>query len=213
VVVQGECRERPRTAVRSGAMRHPTRMSSAFVVLPSVAWTCPPLAAFEMMMAPFEERFGAPVARDLDSNGIGLFDAHCLGFPCGLEAVVWRFHLGQGLQSIAPVREPSFYEIHANQRDLAHLAFHLGVPEAKMTRWTDLAGKPDAPDLARRVVLMRLDDNGNEYEVARFTNRCEGAEAQRMYEARGHKQLYSLVVPEVPPPLPQFAAPLDVVGR
>jgi hypothetical protein len=45
---------------------------------------------------------------------------------------------------------------------------------------------------------MRLDDNGNEYEVARFTNRCEGADALRTYEARGHKQLYSLLVPGVP---------------
>jgi hypothetical protein len=173
-------------------------MSSPFVVLPRVAWTSPPLAAFEMMMATFEERFGAPVARDLDSNGIGLFDAHCLGFPCGLEAVVWRFHLGPGLHSIDGAREPSLYEIHANQRDLAHLAFHLGVPEAQMIRWTDPAGKSTAPDMPRLVALVRLDDNGNEYEVARFTNRCEGAEALRTYEARGHKQLYSLLVPQAP---------------
>ncbi len=172
-------------------------MSSAFVVLPSVAWTSPPLAVFQMMMATFEERFGAPLERDLDSNGIGRFDAHCLGFPCGLETVVWRFHLGRGLHPIDPTREPSFYEIHANQRDLAHLGFHLAVPEECMSRWTNAAGAPVAPHAQRGVVLMRLDDNGNEYEVARFTNRCEGADALRTYEARGHKQLYSLLVPGV----------------
>lgn len=40
--------------------------------------------------------------------------------------------------------------------------------------------------------LMRLDDNGNEFEMALFED-LEAAEvARRTYQARGHKQTYFL---------------------
>jgi hypothetical protein len=38
--------------------------------------------------------------------------------------------------------------------------------------------------------LMRLDDNGGTFEMARFASREEADEAARVYEARGHKQTY-----------------------
>jgi len=69
------------------------------------SWTSPPLAVFEALAATIEARFGPPSERGLDSNGLGLFDAHCLRFPCGLEVALWRFHLGAHLQAIDPAIE------------------------------------------------------------------------------------------------------------
>jgi len=37
---------------------------------------------------------------------------------------------------------------------------------------------------------MRTDDNGNDVEVRRLTNRCEADALVREYEARAHKQTY-----------------------
>lgn len=42
----------------------------------------------------------------------------------------------------------------------------------------------------RVYVLMRTDDNGNDVEIARFTDRDEAEMQKRAFEARGHKQLY-----------------------
>jgi len=39
-------------------------------------------------------------------------------------------------------------------------------------------------------VLMRQDDNGNRYVVARFTEHAEAEAAAEEFESRGHKQLY-----------------------
>lgn len=41
-------------------------------------------------------------------------------------------------------------------------------------------------------VLERLDDNGNTFVVARFADRGEALAAAAAYEARGHKQSYSV---------------------
>jgi hypothetical protein len=38
--------------------------------------------------------------------------------------------------------------------------------------------------------LLRQDDNGIQFEVARYASRCEALSAAAMFEARGHKQLY-----------------------
>lgn len=40
--------------------------------------------------------------------------------------------------------------------------------------------------------LMRLDDNGNEFEMARFDNEAEAERERAKYEKRGHKQTYYL---------------------
>jgi hypothetical protein len=155
-----------------------------------VSWTSPPLADFTAMAPAIEARFGPPSGRDLDSNGVGLFDAHMLSFDCGLEVALWRFHLGRELRRIDPETEPSSYTIHANERDLAHIAFHLAVPLAEMHAWTDSHDVPFAAPASPSVVVMRADDNGNEVEVTRVTSRCEADALVRDYESRGHKQCY-----------------------
>lgn len=91
------------------------------------------------MAASIEARFGPPTERDLDSNGLGLYDMLCVRFSCGLEVRLSRYHLGAQLRSIDPAIEPSKYEIHANQRDLAHIARHLGIPVERLNRWTPWA--------------------------------------------------------------------------
>jgi hypothetical protein len=72
---------------------------AAYVRLTKVEWTSSPLVAFPAMEASIAARFGLPTARDLDTNGIGLFDCHLLRFACGLEVALWRLHLDlQGRQ-------------------------------------------------------------------------------------------------------------------
>lgn len=149
--------------------------------LAGVTWTSPSLASFEAMVAAIEARFGPPAAHDLDSNGVGLFDAYALRFACGLEVVLWRFHAGAQMQPIDPAVEPSTFEIHSNQRDLEHIACHL---QLAVTSTSDAVAAP------RTFVVMRADDNGNEVPVKFVTSRCEAERLVHEYESRGHKQIY-----------------------
>lgn len=41
--------------------------------------------------------------------------------------------------------------------------------------------------------LLRLDDNGNEFEVAVFDDPAQAHAARLAYELKGHKQLYFVV--------------------
>ncbi len=157
-------------------------------------WTSPPLASFEALAATIDARFGPPTARDVDSNGQGLFDAYDLRFSCGLEVVLWRFHLGVRLQTIDPAIEPSVFEIHANERDLEHVAAHLGIEIESMQVWSDREGVGVAR-APRSFVVMRTDDNGNDAEVRRVTSRCEADALVRELESRGHKQSYWVAEP------------------
>lgn len=45
-------------------------------------------------------------------------------------------------------------------------------------------------DQAERFTLWRQDDNGNEVAIATGLSRSEAEERARVFEARGHKQLY-----------------------
>lgn len=135
-----------------------------------------------------EARFGKPHWTDLDSNGVGRFDAWALRFACGHEVTLWLFHqleLGRDCQphELAPV------EIHADDTERGHTCFHLGVDRDSLSLWEPDAGY-DGP-LAWRV--RRQDDNCNQYELARFSSRCEAEAVARQFEARGHKQLYWVV--------------------
>ena len=142
------------------------------------------------MAATMEARLGPPIMRDLDSNGVGLFDATCVRFACGLEVALWRFHQGAQLRTIDRETEPSLYEIHANQRDLPHIAFHLRIPIEAMALCTNRDGVPVAAPAPNTVIVMRTDDNGNDFELKRVTNHCEAVALVRDFEARGHKQTY-----------------------
>lgn len=158
---------------------------SKFANLEQVMWTSHALATFSAMAAEVEVRLGPPALRDLDSNGIGLFDAHLLGFPCGLEVALWRLQRGPQLEPIDPVVELSCYDVYSPEaRDLDHIAFHLGLPIEQLRPMTDVGRA------ARSFIVMRSDDNGNEVELTRVTSRCEAEAVAAQYERRGHKQLY-----------------------
>ncbi|MGE4406524.1 hypothetical protein [Pseudomonas sp.] len=42
----------------------------------------------------------------------------------------------------------------------------------------------------QRWVLYRIDDNGNEVEMQRFSDRASAERLMHAYQARGHKQTY-----------------------
>lgn len=156
----------------------------------AVTWSSPPYATFEAFAPDVEARWGRPLERDLDSNGLGLYDCHLQQFSCGLQIALWRFHLGRDLQPVNMAHEPSIYEIHANRRELEHAVFHLGVPIESVHRWTTRDGTPLAEPVKASFVVMRQDDNGNQLEVMRVTSRCEAEALVLRYEGRGHKQTY-----------------------
>jgi len=51
-------------------------------------------------------------------------------------------------------------------------------------------GRPLVEPLQASLVIMRQDDNGNQFEVTRVTSRCKAEALVRRYEASAHKQMY-----------------------
>jgi hypothetical protein len=49
---------------------------------------------------------------------------------------------------------------------------------------------PSISDAKPRWCLLRFDDNGNEFEMARFAEEAQARSACLEYERRGHKQTY-----------------------
>jgi len=66
-----------------------------------------------------------------------------------------------------------------DRRNIGHLSA-IAMPTAAAT----------TPPPTPRFVLMRQDDNGNRYVVARYTEHASATAAAEAFEARGHKQLY-----------------------
>lgn len=111
-----------------------------------------------------------------------MFDAWTLRFVCGLEVALWCFDGAEGPSS----GEPVFVAVRASCVDRRHVAFHLGFdgaePLVQPWYW--------AEDTPQRWRVMRTDDNGNEFELARVSSSCEATSLAEAYEARGHKQFY-----------------------
>jgi hypothetical protein len=144
-----------------------------------VAWKSPPLFNLRLSRASIVAVLGEPPLTNLDSNGVGLFDAWALRFRCGLESTIWIFH------GTDP-DEPANVEIQASERDFAHLRFHLPLPTGDASRW-----EPDSMvDAPRDWLVMRQDDSGNRYPLGAFSSACEAGDTARVFEARGHKQIY-----------------------
>ena len=57
-------------------------------------------------------------------------------------------------------------------------------------RWVGVMA--EGPSGAARWELWRLDDHGNEVLVATFESEAEAERERASYEAKGHKQLYSV---------------------
>lgn len=158
-------------------------MKLSWASLREVSWTSRALGSLLRSREFMESRFGKPVLVDLDSNGVGLFDAWLIRFPCGLEVALWLFHLRPDLTPIIDRNEPAVVEIYANRSEQRHILFHLGFTRDEV-EWI-----PEAPAEPCWQV-WRLDDNGNEYEVAGLTSACKAEAMVEEFEARGHKQTY-----------------------
>ena len=142
-----------------------------------VSWTSPPLCSFEQSRLWMEARFGEPHWRDLDSNGIGLFDAWALRFACGHEVTLWLFHQRDPWTDCFP-HELAPVEIYANDPEHGHTCFHVGIDRDSLSLWEPDAGH-DGPLV---WAVRRQDDNGNQYELGRFSSRCEAEAVARVGE-------------------------------
>lgn len=140
--------------------------------------------------ATYEElaaRFGPAHERNVDSNGLGMADAWCVRFPCGLEIGLWLLQIDATGSTPGPA-EPRSARVFANSRERKHLCFHLGVPDTEVG-----LGEPDPTVVgANAWRVMRQDDNGRRFEVAAFTSKCEATEVAQGFEERGHKQAYDV---------------------
>ncbi|HEY4176105.1 MAG TPA: hypothetical protein VGM90_04715 [Kofleriaceae bacterium] len=143
---------------------------------------------FNAFASVLEERFGPPSDGEDVIDGLGTFDIQKLAFPCGLAVELWRARESFG-GAVDFANEIARYTGGSTDADRAHVAFHLGIPLDSL--WT-VPRRGNAEQLAMplRFTVMRRDDNGNEAEVTRTTNRCEADAIAAMYAARGHKQTY-----------------------
>ncbi|MEZ4250916.1 MAG: hypothetical protein R3B99_22050 [Polyangiales bacterium] len=131
-------------------------------------------------------RLGPPTFENEDSNGLGSMDVWVVRFACGLEASLLLLkeqgpcgaHVGQAEPGHCGV------EVWASDAERSHLRHHLGGRD-----WTPFL--PDRTyDGVSSFVVRRIDDNGNVFEVERFTHRCGADALAAELTARGHKQTY-----------------------
>lgn len=146
---------------------------------------------FNVLAKLLEDRFGPPTDGADVIDGLGWFDIQKLTFPCGLSVELLRAR-DDFYGPIDRLARPTGFMGCSSDDDRAHVAFHLGIPlEALWT--TPPRGDSEQRDAPMRFTVMRRDDNGNEYEVTRTTNRCEAEAIAAVYTARGHKQTYWVI--------------------
>jgi hypothetical protein len=130
---------------------------------------------------------GPPHAPEIDTNGIGPADAWGLQFACGLKMVVWQLLMDRTGGRVEQ-GGLSWVEVHAADRDLDHLLCHLPIPVTDIALWT-----PDATVVGPKNWWVRKqDDNGQVFDMAAFSSRCEAMRRAAELEARGHKQAYTV---------------------
>ena len=151
-----------------------------------VSWKSAPLFNFRASENLLQRSLGAPQAVDADSNGIGPVDVWALRFPCGLELCLWRLKMRPDGSLIEAADDPCIVEVHANAAEERHIRFHLPLQIADISYWEP---SPLAPEPLRWRVL-RQDESGNKFEVAKYPSRCEALANQVRFESKGHKQTY-----------------------
>ena len=157
----------------------------AWQAIDEVGWTSPPLFFFEESRDSLRAKYGAAHGKNLDSKGVGLFDAWWLRFDCGLEVAIWCFHDNGDARPISD-SDAATMEIHSNETERTHLLYHLELGAA-----TIAMAEPNVCFVGEATWrVMRLDDNGNQYELTKTTSRCEAISVAAKFEARGHKQMY-----------------------
>ena len=153
-----------------------------------VSWKGEPLVSFRRARAALEVDLGPPQARDLDSNGMGRYDAWALRFGCGLEVLLLAFQINSRMETIPKDRD-TWVEIQSNETDFAHIVAHLPFEVGEVSPWMPDRRTARPP----RWTVMREDDNANTFEVATYGTRCEAEMRIRDFEAHHHKQTYWFV--------------------
>ncbi|MCA9617113.1 MAG: hypothetical protein KC586_30340, partial [Myxococcales bacterium] len=131
-------------------------------------WQTRPLTAFRTTREELVAQFGPPTFENEDSNGLGAMDVWVVRFACGLEASLLLMK-GLGSDGVhGGENEPGdrHVEVWASDTERSHLLHHLGGRD----------GSPFSPDRTydgvASFVVRRIDDNGNVFDVERFTHRC-----------------------------------------
>jgi hypothetical protein len=153
-----------------------------------LSWEQRPLVSFRRARTSLEADLGPPQARDLDSKGMGLYDAWMLRFSCGLEVLLLAFHMDAKAAQIPKDRD-TWVEIQSNETDFAHIIAHLPFELDDVATWLPDRRTAQAP----RWTVMRLDDDGDTFEVGAYGTRCEADRVADTFEARGPKQTYRVV--------------------
>lgn len=128
--------------------------------------------------------FGPPTLRDVVLDGIGDMDVWTLGWPCGCEVALWR---------VRPAGRPADegVDVLSNDADVDHVLHHLALTAD--VRWrADERSARERPRRPERWTLVRQDDHGNRFPMRRFDSKLAAECARATYEARGHKQLYTI---------------------
>lgn len=157
-----------------------------------VSWTSPMLFGFQMNRGALVSHLGLPQFIDLVSDGIGLFDAWALRFPCGLEITLWLLHeqaheqVDRTAETIDESDETANFQVHAIDRDFDHIRFHLPLTMSNVSKCF-----PDqTAEAPRHWQLVRQDEHGTRCVMTTFTSRCEAEATLAYFERRGHKQTY-----------------------
>lgn len=111
-------------------------------------------------------------------EGIGDARYWTLRYPCGCEL---------GIEFTDGLGGPGF-SVRSNDPDLAHALHHFGLP----VDWR--RDEDPAPRVlpVERWSLFRQDDNGGRFHIRDFDSKFSAECARRTFEARGHKQLYTI---------------------
>ena len=168
-------------------MPGPETANGSWEPLPNgVTWAHAPWFTFRLSRTEMLRFLGPPQLPDCDSGGTGPVDIWALRFPCGLEATLALF----AISAVGPVGadERGPVEARSSDLDLEHLRVHLPFPMEQISYWSPHPGRSPPRDWW----LVREDDNGNVVDMASFATVCEAGAAARVFEARGHKQTYTV---------------------
>jgi hypothetical protein len=145
----------------------------------------PIVASLDVDRHAIAAKLGPPGADDdRVAPGLGRIEAWAARFPCGCEIVLWWRHdnrvPGQGA------------DVLANDADVDHVVHHVTDAFAAPISWRADGNPGYAPD---PWSLVRQGDDGNRVVMRTFASKIAAECARRTFEARGHKQLYTVERP------------------
>lgn len=101
-----------------------------------MGWRSPPLFTFDCSRARIVELWGRPLAVDLDSNGLGLFDVWAREFDDGTQATFWWYQLDTRTWEPRGDFDPNApIEVYSPERDMRRLVSCLGLEPTAVSFW------------------------------------------------------------------------------